>query len=151
MSDPAWPDRRIRVLLVDGHPAVHEALHLLLDAQPDMEVCGLARSAQEALHLAAATRPDVAVVDVHLEARDGLAAAARLTAAGTGFPVLLFSLPGEAAYRERIRRAGASAFIEKTAPMERLLDAIRKASACASGTPREGDPALPSVSFGARP
>jgi hypothetical protein len=49
-----------RVLIVDDHPALREALAIRIAAQPDLEVCGEAADAAEALRLAASTAPGVA-------------------------------------------------------------------------------------------
>src|SRR5262245_25406544 len=52
--------KRVRVLIVDDHPAVREALALRIGRQRDMEVCGEAADVGEAMRLLAETRPDAA-------------------------------------------------------------------------------------------
>src|SRR6516225_9197802 len=47
------PKRRARVLIVDDHPAVREALATRIGRQPDLEVCGEAADTSEALRLVA--------------------------------------------------------------------------------------------------
>jgi DNA-binding NarL/FixJ family response regulator len=61
-----------RVLIVDDHPAIREALALRISTQPDLEVCGEAADTVEALRLAEATDPDIAVIDVALKTGNGL-------------------------------------------------------------------------------
>jgi len=58
------PENRARVLIVDDHPAVREALALRIGRQRDLKVCGEAADMSEALRLIADTEPDVAVVDI---------------------------------------------------------------------------------------
>jgi DNA-binding NarL/FixJ family response regulator len=78
-STPAAPDTfkplpggRIRVLLVDDHPAVRAGARKLIDDEPDMAVVAVARDAEEAPRQSASSI-DVAVVDYHLgDGRDGL-------------------------------------------------------------------------------
>jgi CheY-like chemotaxis protein len=65
-------NKRCRVLLVDDHPAVREALALRIGVQRDLEVCGEAADLTEALRMVADTRPDVAVVDISLKASSGI-------------------------------------------------------------------------------
>ncbi|RME47824.1 MAG: DNA-binding response regulator, partial [Caldilineae bacterium] len=67
----------IRVLLAEDHTVVREGLHILLSAQPDLEVVGEAANGQQAVELARQTRPDVAVLDIAMPDMDGLQAAAR--------------------------------------------------------------------------
>ena len=69
-----WPGARssaskpaARILIVDDHPAVREALAIRIAGEADLEVCGEAADLAEALQLAAATDPDVAVIDLALK------------------------------------------------------------------------------------
>ena len=68
--DPA--KKRARILIVDDHPAVREALAMRIGRQPDLEVCGEAADLSEALCLVADTEPDVAVVDISLKTGCGI-------------------------------------------------------------------------------
>ena len=52
---------RARVLIVDDHPAVRNALAMRIGRQSDLEVCGEAADLGEALRLVADAKPDVAV------------------------------------------------------------------------------------------
>ena len=65
--------KRARVLIVDDHPAVREALALRIGRQRDLEVCGEAAYMSDALRLLADTQPDVAVIDISLKTGNGLA------------------------------------------------------------------------------
>ena len=51
--------RVARVLIVDDHPAVREALTIRCSREPDLEVCGEAADVNEALRVLDATNPDV--------------------------------------------------------------------------------------------
>jgi YesN/AraC family two-component response regulator len=77
----------IRVLVVDDPSMVREGFAALLDAQPDIDVVGIAGDGRAALRvaaeLAAADRgPDVVLMDVRMPELDGLAAAGRYSPAG---------------------------------------------------------------------
>ena len=63
---------RSRILIVDNHQAVREALALRIELQHDLEVCGEAADMDEALRLLAETRPHLAVVDIKLKTSDGI-------------------------------------------------------------------------------
>lgn len=65
-------DFRVRVLIVDDHPAVRMGLFHLFADQPDLEVVDAVPSAEAALALAERELVDVAVVDYQLGMRSGL-------------------------------------------------------------------------------
>src|SRR5512137_1823322 len=61
-----------RVILVDEHPLVRMPLATLINAEPDLAVCGQACSRMEALAVARANSPDLAVVGLKLCGSHGL-------------------------------------------------------------------------------
>lgn len=124
------PDKRAaKVLIVDDHPAVREALALRIAAQPDLEVCGEAADAAEALQLAEATKPDVAVIDIALKSGNGIDLIKRLRARDERFRAIVWSMYGEDLYAERALRAGAVGYISKDQATGQIIEAIRQALA----------------------
>lgn len=63
---------RIRVLVVDDHPAVRIGLRELLDAEENFVVVDSVASAEDALTVAEGAWVDVAIVDYQLSGRNGL-------------------------------------------------------------------------------
>jgi DNA-binding NarL/FixJ family response regulator len=115
-----------RVLIVDDHPAVREALTIRIAAQPDLEVCGEAADANEALRLAAATDPDVAVIDIALKTGNGIDLIKRLKARNDKFRAIVWSIYREDLYAERALRAGAMGYINKEQATGKIIEAIRQ-------------------------
>jgi DNA-binding NarL/FixJ family response regulator len=115
-----------KVLIVDDHPAVREALSIRIAAQPDLEVCGEAADATEALRLAAATEPDVAVIDIALETGNGIDLIKRLKAQNDKFSAIVWSMYSEDLYAERALRAGAMGYINKQQATGKIIEAIRQ-------------------------
>jgi DNA-binding NarL/FixJ family response regulator len=115
-----------KVLIVDDHPVVREGLAMLIDRQPDLEVCGEAADIAEAVRQAAAVKPDVAVVDIGLKTGNGLDLIRRLKAQDDTLRVLVWSMFGERLYAERSLRAGALGYITKEQATDQIIDAIRK-------------------------
>ncbi|MER6030009.1 response regulator transcription factor [Streptomyces sp. NPDC001851] len=116
-----------RVLVVDDQVLVRSGLSALLRATPDLDVCGEAATGEEAVELAAGKRPDVILMDIRLPGLDGVAATERiLTASDEPKPKIImlttFDLD-ELVYAAL--RAGASGFLLKETPPERLFTAIR--------------------------
>ena len=65
------PTRR-PILIVDDHPLVRRRLKAVIDAEPDLIVCGEAATREDGLRAIAAARPDWVVVDPSLARGDGL-------------------------------------------------------------------------------
>ncbi|XVS65586.1 response regulator transcription factor [Actinosynnema sp. CA-299493] len=115
----------IRVLVADDQRAVREALRLVLDGEPDIEVVGEAGSGTEAVHLALARRPDVVVMDLRMPHGDGIAAIARLGAAEVRAKVLALTTFDLDEYLFGALAAGAGGFLLKDSDPALLLDAVR--------------------------
>ncbi|SFQ32435.1 DNA-binding response regulator, NarL/FixJ family, contains REC and HTH domains [Actinomadura madurae] len=114
----------IRVLIVDDQELIRIGFRLFLQTQPDLEVVGEAADGREALALAADLRPDVVLMDVRMPRMDGVEATARLTSTSRPPRVLVLTTYDLDEYVFGALRAGASGFLLKDAPRERLLEAI---------------------------
>lgn len=121
--------RRIRVITVDDHPAIREALADTLMDKLDMELCGQASSAQEAFDVVRSTEPDVAVIDISLQDGHGLDLVQNLRAQFPDLQVVVFSMHDEGVYAERAIRAGASGYVMKNESTQLVVEAIRDAAA----------------------
>jgi DNA-binding NarL/FixJ family response regulator len=117
---------RARVLIVDDHPAVREALALRIGRQPDLEVCGEAADTSEALRLIADAEPDVAVVDITLKTGNGIDLIKRIKDRNSDVRILVWSMHSESLYAERALRAGALGYVNKDQATDRIVEAIRR-------------------------
>ncbi len=119
-------DQPARVLIVDDHPAVREALALRISRHPDLLVCGEAAELAEALQLVSETKPDVAVIDIGLKTGNGLDLIKRLKARNEPVRMLVWSMYQESLYAERVLQAGALGYITKDQATDKIVDAIRR-------------------------
>lgn len=117
----------ISVLLVDDQAMVRAGFSMVLDAQPDLRVCGEAEDGIEAVAAARRLRPDVIVMDVRMPRLDGVEATRKIVAeAGEDAPrVLILTTFDLDEYVYAAIQAGASGFMLKDAPPEALVDAVR--------------------------
>jgi DNA-binding NarL/FixJ family response regulator len=124
----------IRVLVCDDQMLVRTGLVTIIGAQPDLEVAGECGDGRAAVDLAARLRPDVVVMDVRMPVLDGIEATRLLAGAGVAHPakVLVVTTFNLDEYVYRALRAGASGFLLKDAPPDRLLDGIRTVAAGAA-------------------
>jgi DNA-binding NarL/FixJ family response regulator len=117
-----------RVLLVDDEAIVRTGLRMILEAEDDLEVIGEAADGMQAVTTTAALRPDVVLMDVRMPGMDGLAAASRILSADPTVKVVMLTTFNEDDYVHRALRFGASGFLLKVAPPERLVETIRVAA-----------------------
>ena len=107
---------------------VRGALAALLAFEPDLEVVAQVASGDEVVAVAQEAQPDVALLDIEMPGIDGIEAAARLRRALPDCRILILTTFGRPAYLRRAMEAGASGFLVKDAPAERLANAIRRAA-----------------------
>ena len=118
--------KRARVLIVDDHPAVREALALRITRQGDLEVCGEAADMGEALRLVTETQPDVAVIDISLKTGSGIELIKRIKDRNDHIRILVWSMHSESLYAERALRQGALGYINKEQATDQIVEAIRR-------------------------
>ena len=121
----------ISVLIVDDEALVRGGFRAMLEAQADIEVAGEAADGEEAVELARELRPDVILMDIRMPRLDGLEATRRLLArAGDERPrVLVLTTFDRDLYVYEALKAGASGFLLKDTPPERLAGAVRVVAA----------------------
>jgi DNA-binding NarL/FixJ family response regulator len=124
----------IRVLICDDQVLIRTGLSTIIDAQPDLEVAGECGDGRAAVDLAGKLRPDVVVMDIRMPVLDGIAATRLLAGAGVPHPVkvLVVTTFNLDEYVYEALRAGASGFLLKDAPPDRLLHGIRTVAAGAA-------------------
>jgi DNA-binding NarL/FixJ family response regulator len=117
--------KRARVLIVDDHPAVREALAVRIGRQPDLEVCGEATEVGEAVEAIQQMQPDVAVIDISLKTGSGIDLIKRIKDRDLPVRILVWSMHSESLYAERAIRAGALGYIDKSQATDKIVEAIR--------------------------
>jgi DNA-binding NarL/FixJ family response regulator len=119
----------IRVLVVDDHALVRAGFVLVLRSDPEMEVVGEACDGLEAVAKAAELEPDVILMDIRMPKLDGIEATRRIMERRRGTHVLVLTTYDLDEYVYEALKAGASGFLLKDEPPERLLLGIRAAAA----------------------
>ncbi|PQJ36491.1 DNA-binding response regulator [Salinibacter sp. 10B] len=118
-------DTRTQVFIVDDHPAIREALTASINSKIDMRVVGESGTAKKALRQMGRHEPDVVVVDISLEDAHGLDLVEEIRSRFPDIRVVVFSMYDESVYAERAIRAGASGYVMKSEPTERVVSAIQ--------------------------
>jgi DNA-binding NarL/FixJ family response regulator len=116
---------RLRVLVVDDHPAIRLGLSQLLDDQPDIVVVEAASSAEEARSLAEHEPIDVAVVDYQLGTHSGLWLTRMLKRLEPAPRVVIYSAYCDGPLAAACVVAGADGLISKGGVGSELCHAVR--------------------------
>ena len=121
----ALSPRTTRIIVVDDDPIVREVLTTALGSNPDIEVVASVTNGAEAVDVVHARTVDVVLMDVQMPVLDGVAATSRILALGGGTKVLLLTTFDDDSFLDGGLAAGASGFLLKTTPPERIAEAIR--------------------------
>lgn len=119
----------IRVMLVEDHRMVREALREVLARVSDMEVVGEAGDARDGLAQALKLKPNVIVLDIRLPDLNGIEVAVRLRDAGSDAKIVALSAFSDKRFVTEMLRAGASGYVTKSAAGTELERAIRAVAA----------------------
>ncbi len=115
----------IRVVIADDQQLVRRGLRLILNAEPDIEVVGEAADGAETVAVCMGRHPDVVLMDVRMPEVNGIEATSRLSRTENPPKVLVLTTFDLDDVVYDALRAGASGFLLKDAPEERLTAAIR--------------------------
>jgi len=115
----------ISILLVDDHFVVRSGLAASLGLEADLKIVAEAGDVAEGLAAFLRHKPDVVIMDLQLGGGSGVEATAQLCREHPGARVLMFSSFARDEDVYRAIRAGALGYLQKAAPREELLQAVR--------------------------
>ncbi len=121
----------IKVLIVDDHPLMRDALAWTINEEADFQVIGEAADGQEALEKCLQLRPDLVMLDIYMPGMDGIEVIRQIRAAGLSPRLMILTSSTD---REKIVsaiRMGTDGFMPKNAPRTQIIESIR---AVAQGT-----------------
>lgn len=117
---------KIRILLVDDHIVMRMGLATAANGESDMEVVAEAENGLEAIQAYQTHRPDVVVMDLRMPKANGIETIQRLRDEFGPVGILVFSNYAGGDEVFQAFKAGATGFVTKEMPLERLLEAIRR-------------------------
>ncbi|WP_232677454.1 response regulator transcription factor [Nocardioides sp. R-C-SC26] len=103
----------ISVLVVDDHALFRAGLTSVLEALPDVALCGEADSGETALEQVATLRPDVVLMDLRMPGIGGLAATARIADQHPDVAVVVLTMSEDPDSVFAALRAGARGYLLK--------------------------------------
>lgn len=139
----------LAVLLLEDHPIYRDALRRIVESSDEFRVVAALGTVRELGESAAFEAPALAIVDLFLPDGDGIQCLRELRRRWPGIRSIVLTAYADEWNLERAREAGAAGFLEKTAPPEAVLAALRagaegrasfpRSRAAASGGSASGD------------
>ena len=115
----------IRILLVDDHAVIRQALRMLLESQPELEVVGDVENGREAVSAVEKLNPDVVLMDVVMPGLNGLEATRQIRRSSPSTRVVMLSGFVDEDQLLDALRSGASGYIIKKSDVSELVLAIQ--------------------------
>ncbi len=115
----------MKILICDDQAVIREGLELLLNLEQDFQVCGLAQDGAEAIELADSENPDLILMDLKMPGVNGVEATRQILMQHPEQKVLVLTTYDDDEWIFDAIRAGASGYLLKDTPREKLVEAVR--------------------------
>jgi DNA-binding NarL/FixJ family response regulator len=112
--------------LVDDHPSVRTGIKRAIESA-GMSCCGEAASRTEAFAQIAHKSPDGVILDLNLPDGSGLDIVQWIRKHSQEMAIVILTMSDEESHLLAAMRAGASAFVKKSAPLEDVVSSLRSA------------------------
>lgn len=116
--------RPVRVLIADDHRMFRDGVVSMLRRCDDVALVGVADDGVEAVERVRELRPDVVLMDINMPRMDGIQATRKIKRAYPEVRIVGLSMHS-AEHAQVMRRAGASEYLSKDLPADKLVETIR--------------------------
>jgi DNA-binding NarL/FixJ family response regulator len=117
--------KMIHIVIADDQTLMRDGLHTILSLEADMEVIGLAENGLQAYELVEQLRPDLVLMDIQMPVLGGIEGTKRIKKDYPETLVLILTTFAEDDYIIEGLASGASGFLLKDMPGDRLIQSIR--------------------------
>ena len=115
----------LRIMLVDDHPLIREAIGHLIAEAPDFELVGEAADGKECLARVEELRPDIVVLDIAMPLLNGEQAARELRRLYPALKIVALSGYADRQFVRAMSKAGVKGYVLKSASGRELITALR--------------------------
>lgn len=116
---------KIRLIMIDDHRRVHQALAAKIDFMEDIDVLAHGSNGIEAIDLCAQHQPDVMLMDVLMPGMDGIEATRQIHARFPNVKILALSSFDDQDTVRQMLANGAAGYLLKNSSMDELEQTIR--------------------------
>ncbi|MEW5737779.1 MAG: response regulator transcription factor [Myxococcota bacterium] len=128
-QDSAPKTGPIRVFVVEDQTKILKNQLKLLEGNPDLQIVGTALSGETALEEVARLKPDVLLLDLGLPRMSGIDVTRAVKASMPHIEILIFTIFDEEDKVLEAVQAGASGYLLKGTPADKMIEAIKEVSA----------------------
>jgi len=115
----------MKILLCDDQAVIRDGLEMLLNLEKDFQVVGVAQDGAEAVELAAQKQPDLILMDLKMPIMNGIEATREIRAKFPNIKILVLTTYDDDEWVFDAIRAGASGYLLKDTPRQKIVEAIR--------------------------
>ena len=115
----------MNVIICDDQAIVRDGLELMLKLEDDIQVVGLAQDGEQALEMVAKLSPDLVLMDLKMPGMNGVEATRRIRSGYPTVRVVVLTTFDEDEWVFDALRAGASSYLLKDTPREKVVEALR--------------------------
>lgn len=115
----------MKIIICDDQAVVRDGLELLLGLEKDLQVVGTARDGAEAVERVSQKQPDLVLMDLKMPGMNGIEATRQIRARFPNVKVLVLTTYDDDEWLFDAIRAGASGYLLKDTPREKVVEAIR--------------------------
>lgn len=115
----------IKVLIADDQELIRESLGIVLGANPDMEITGMASDGQSVLSMIKKEKPDVILMDIRMPGMDGVECTRIVKEKYPDIYIIILTTFDDDEYVYGALKYGASGYLLKGISMKELDSAIR--------------------------
>jgi DNA-binding NarL/FixJ family response regulator len=116
------------VLIVDDHQVVRQGLRFLLEQEDGIEVVGECADGPSAIQAVRTLQPTVVLLDLFLPGQDGIGVLAQIKQDRPATEVLMLTSSADDEHLLAAVRAGALAYLPKTAGVDQVVTSVRAAA-----------------------
>jgi len=115
----------MKILLCDDQAVIRDGLEMLLNLEKDFQVVGAAQDGSEAVELASQIQPDIILMDLKMPVMNGIEATREIHAKFPNIKILVLTTYDDDEWVFDAIRAGASGYLLKDTPRQKIVEAIR--------------------------
>ena len=112
------------IVIADVHPLIRAGMASLIESADNFHLLGQASSGSQAVEMCERLQPDLLLIDLNMPDCDGIEAIGRISACRPGAKIIILSGQEREEDADRGMRAGASAYMLKSAPLDDLMACI---------------------------